>query len=324
MPDTAPAALDEPDRHRSAADGASSATTESLAGEVSDYLDRLRSRRRLSEHTVAAYRGDLAQFTRFCAGRGVTGLDDIDRRTVRGFVARLSEDGYAPRSVARKASAVRAFLAEAVRSGRLDASPAAGLARPKRPATLPKALPASAVAGALDRLGDRVGPGGGGDDPVALRDRAILEVLYGTGLRVSELAGLTVDDVPRGDFLMVTGKGGKPRQVPFTGAARRALGDYLDRGRLRLAGPDAGKALWVGVKGGRLDPRGIRRVVQARLGTFPHALRHSFATHLLENGADLRTVQELLGHRELATTQIYTAVSRRHLRATYDRSHPRA
>jgi site-specific recombinase XerD len=291
---------------------------------VSSYLDRLSSRRRLSEHTVAAYRRDLAQFTRFCDARGVTRLDDIDRRTVRGFVARLSDDGYAPRSVARKASAVRAFLDEAVRSGRLEASPAAGLARPRRPATLPKALPAGAVAGVLDRLGDRVGPGADGDDPVALRDRAILEVLYGTGLRVSELAGLTVDDVPRGDFLTVTGKGGKPRQVPFTGAARRALGDYLDRGRLRLAGPHTGQALWVGVKGGRLDPRGIRRVVQATLGTFPHALRHSFATHLLENGADLRTVQELLGHRELATTQIYTAVSRRHLRDTYDRSHPRA
>jgi integrase/recombinase XerC len=322
VPDIAPADLVEGDPRVKAA--AAPAATASLGEEVSSYLDRLSSRRRLSEHTVAAYRRDLAQFTRFCVARGVTRLDDIDRRTVRGFVAGLSDDGYAPRSVARKASAVRAFLDEAVRSGRLDASPATGLARPRRPATLPKALPAGAVAGVLDRLGDRVRPGADGYDPVALRDRAILEVLYGTGLRVSELAGLTVDDVPRGDFLTVTGKGGKPRQVPFTGAARRALGDYLDRGRLRLAGPHAGRALWVGVKGGRLDPRGIRRVVQATLGTFPHALRHSFATHLLENGADLRTVQELLGHRELATTQIYTAVSRRHLRATYDRSHPRA
>lgn len=288
-----------------------------LGDAVAGYLERLAVRRRLSEHTVAAYRGDLAQFIRFCAGRGVSTPAQIDRRTVRGFVAHLSAEGYAPRSIARKSSAVRAFLTDEVRNGELDANPAVGLARPKRPATLPKALPANAVAFALDRLGD-------GDDPADLRNRAILEMLYGTGMRVSELAALTIGDIPKGDFLRVLGKGGQQREVPLAGAARRALDAYVAGGRLRLAGPAAGRALWVGVRGGALDQRGIRRVVRAAMGTFPHALRHSFATHLLENGADLRTVQELLGHRELATTQIYTAVSRRHLRATYDRSHPRA
>ncbi|MBA2338466.1 MAG: tyrosine recombinase XerC [Acidimicrobiia bacterium] len=280
------------------------------------YLERL-GQRRVSDHTVAAYRVDLRQFSEFCAGRGVVRLGNIDRRTMRGFVANLSTSGYAARSVARKISAVRSFLADAVRRGDIDANPAVGLAGPRRPATLPRALPAGAIAGAFDRLDE-------GRGPVALRDRAIVEVLYGTGLRVSELASLTVGDIPAGDFLRVRGKGGRQREVPITGAARRALDAYMARGRSRLAGPHAGGALWVGVRGGALDQRGIRRVVRAVVGTFPHALRHSFATHLLENGADLRTVQELLGHRELATTQIYTSVSRRHLRDTYDRSHPRA
>jgi integrase/recombinase XerC len=162
-----------------------------------------------------------------------------------------------------------------------------------------------------------------GTDPVTLRDRAILEVLYGTGLRVSELAGLTVRDVQT-ELVRVRGKGDKDRVVPLAGQARAAVGRYLDGGRPRLALAASGDALWLGTRGGPLDPRGVRRVARLRLGTFPHALRHSFATHLLEGGADLRTVQELLGHVELATTQTYTAVSRHHLKATYERSHPRA
>lgn len=284
---------------------------------VAGYLDRLSRERRLADNTLAAYRRDLAQFVGYCRRLGVADLGTVDRRAVRRFLAQLSTRRYAPRSIARKASVVRSFLEDAVRSELIPANPAARLDRPKRPQTLPRALPAGDLAAALDALDDT-------DDPVAVRDRALLEVLYGTGLRVSELAGLTLADVPRGPFLRVRGKGGGQRDVPLGGAAQRALTAYLTRSRPRLAKPGAGPALWVGVRGGPLDTRGIRRVVRRRLGTFPHALRHSFATHLLENGADLRSVQELLGHRELATTQIYTAVSRRHLRATYDRSHPRA
>ena len=288
-----------------------------LATAVEAYLTRLAGERRLSPHTVAAYRSDLAQFAAFCARLGVTEPKEIDRRTVRRYLAQLSTRNYAPRSIARKSSVVRTFLDDAVLHSVIAANPAAPLARPKRPQTLPKALPAAAVAAALDAIDD-------GNHPVALRDRALLEVLYGTGLRVSELASLTLADVPKAAFLRISGKGDRQRDVPLAGAARRALDAYLARGRPELSTPDTGAALWVGVRGGSLDVRGIRRVVRRRLGTFPHALRHSFATHLLENGADLRSVQELLGHRELATTQIYTAVSRRHLRATYDRSHPRA
>jgi site-specific recombinase XerD len=163
-----------------------------------------------------------------------------------------------------------------------------------------------------------------GSEADVLRDRALLEMLYGTGLRVAELASLTVDDVRGIELLRVRGKGGRDRVVPIGGKARETLDAYLARGRPELAGPDTGRALWVGKRGGPMDPRGIRRAVRARLGTFPHALRHSFATHLLEGGADLRTVQELLGHIELGTTQLYTAVTREHLKATYDRTHPRA
>jgi site-specific recombinase XerD len=217
--------------------------------------------------------------------------------------------------VARKLSAIRSFFADAARLGLLPANPAEGIRQPKRPAALPKALPAQGLAGLLDSME--------GEKPLDLRDRAILEVLYASGMRVSELASLRVNDVGS-DMLRVVGKGSKTRVVPLGRAARQALDAYVAKGRPRLIRDGAGEALWVGVRGGPLGTRGLRRVVQKRLGTFPHALRHSFATHLLEGGADLRTVQELLGHVELATTQIYTSVSRRHLKSTYERSHPRA
>ncbi len=156
-----------------------------------------------------------------------------------------------------------------------------------------------------------------------LRDRAVLDTLYSTGLRISELASLTVSDVG-GDMITVVGKGRKTRRVPVGRPAQESLRRYVDEGRPHLASSEAGRWLWVGLRGGRLDTRGLRKVVNDRMATFPHALRHSFATHLLEGGADLRVVQDLLGHTDLATTQIYTAVTRQHLRGTYDRSHPRA
>ena len=285
------------------------------AAEVEAYLSRLADHRRLSPHTLAAYRGDLAQFFDYCDRAGVDAIGKVERRLARRFLAFLDTRGYSRRSVARKASAVRAFYTDAVRRGLVEVNPLEGVSRPKLDRPLPHALPARTVAAALESIDT--------SDPVGIRDRALLETLYATGLRISELASLTVGDVGS-DLVTVVGKGSKIRRVPLGAPAQRALDLYLREGRPLLAGPKAGQALWVGARGGRLDQRGIRRVVHKRMATFPHALRHSFATHLLEGGADLRTVQDLLGHTDLATTQIYTAVTREHLRGTYDRSHPRA
>jgi site-specific recombinase XerD len=283
---------------------------------VAAYLGRLAAERALSPHTLEAYRRDLAQFFDFCHRRGQRSPAEVDRLTVRRFLAHLATRGYARRSASRKASAVRAFFADAARRGLAPANPAQGVAGPKRPRHLPRAFPAPALGSLLDALD--------GPDPATRRDRALLEVLYGTGLRVAEAASLTTTGVSGASLVRVVGKGGKERVVPLAGQARAAVQRYLGEGRPALAGEESGDALWLGARGGPLGVRGIRRVVRARLGTFPHALRHSFATHLLEGGADLRTVQELLGHRELATTQVYTAVTHHHLRSAYDRSHPRA
>lgn len=286
------------------------------ADPVGAYLDRLAAERHLSPHTIDAYRRDLAQFFVFADRYGHRSLGSVDRITIRRYSAHLATRSYARRSIARKTSAVRSFFADGSRRGLVAANPAAGVASPKRHRSLPRVT----SSGVLGRMLDAVE----GDHPLDLRDRALLEVLYGTGLRVAEAAALRLGDVAGVDLLRVTGKGNRDRVVPLVGAARRNLDRYLSAGRPELAGAHSGDALWLGVRGGPLGTRGIRRVVRLRLGTFPHALRHAFATHLLENGADLRTVQELLGHIELATTQIYTAVSREHLKATYDRTHPRA
>ncbi|HEY7565352.1 MAG TPA: tyrosine recombinase XerC [Acidimicrobiia bacterium] len=280
-----------------------------------DYGERLQRVRRLSSHTIDAYRRDIAQFAGFCDERGCDSWENIDRDTVRGFLSRLLEAGYSRRSIARKSSSVRVFLDDLVRRGRLAASPWAEVRAPKLPERLPRALPARQVAGILDSVTGR--------SPLELRDRAILELLYGTGMRVSELAGLRIGDWGN-DLVIVKGKGDRQRSVPVGRPARQAVEAWLRDGRPSVASSSASDSMWVGARGGSLDARGIRRAVAARAATFPHALRHSFATHLLEGGADLRAVQELLGHRDLATTQIYTAVSRHHLRASYDTSHPRA
>jgi len=291
-------------------------STMTLADAVADFVHRIEVERDLSPHTVAAYERDLYQFVDFCERLRVVDLGDVKRRMIRRYMSQLTTRGYARRSIARKTSAIRSFLADAARRGLVVVNPAEGIRQPKRPVPLPKALSARGLAGLLDGIV--------GEQPVDLRDRAILEVLYSSGLRVSELASLQVGAVGSGELLRVVGKGRKTRVVPINRSARQAVATYLEKSRPLLAGDQAYSALWVGVRGGPLDTRGIRRVVHKRLGTFPHALRHSFATHLLEGGADLRSVQEMLGHVELATTQIYTAVSRRHLRSTYERSHPRA
>ncbi len=282
---------------------------------VERYLLRLDEQRGLSANTIAAYERDLGQFFDFCDRNGIVGIDAVDRRIARRFLAFLDTRGYSRRSVSRKASAVSSFYADASRRGELTTNPFEAVSRPKLDRPLPHAISSRQLVGAIEQLDTA--------DPVGIRDVAIIEMLYATGLRVSELASLQVGDIG-GDTLRVVGKGNKSRVVPLGVPARRAVANYLALSRPLLAADGAGEALWVGVRGGVLDSRGLRRVVSSRLATFPHALRHSFATHLLEGGADLRVVQDLLGHTDLATTQIYTAVTREHLRGTYDRSHPRA
>ena len=283
---------------------------------VADYLRRCRVERGLSPHTLEAYERDLEGFVTFSERYGADDVGDIDRLVVRRYVASLSTRGYAPRTIARRVSSVRAFLGDLARRGTIEHNPADGLARPKLPSSVPKSIPSGSLGSLLDHLD--------GDEPVDLRDRAILELLYGTGLRISELADLRIGDVRNVEFLTVTGKGSKDRTIPLPGSAARAVERYVRLGRPHLAGPDAGDSLWVGVRGAPMGVRGLRSVTYRRVGSFPHALRHSFATHLLENGADLRSVQDLLGHTNLATTQLYTSVTRNHLTETYGRSHPRA
>ncbi len=282
---------------------------------VEAYLSVMRDQRGLSANTLDAYRRDLAQFFDYCDRSGASSVSDIERKLARRYLAFLDTLGYSRRSIARKASSIRSFYADALTREKVTASPLEGVSRPKTPRPLPHALPVRTVAEAIDRIDT--------SDPIGIRDRALLETLYATGLRISELASLTADDTGT-DFLTVVGKGGKTRRVPVGRPAQRAIEVYLRESRPHLVGAGTGNALWVGARGGPMAPRDIRRVVRKRVATFPHALRHSFATHMLEGGADLRTVQDLLGHADLATTQIYTAVTRKHLRGTYDRSHPRA
>jgi len=286
-------------------------------GPVTDYLERLEKERHLSSHTTEAYRRDLSQFFDFAERFGRNTIGDTDRVVARRFLANLSTRGYSRRSVSRKASSVRAFFADALKRSTIDTNPMDSLAVPKRPSTLPKALPKSVLSRHLDELANP-------QDPIAIRDRALLEVLYATGIRVSELVSLSTDDTERDGFLRVVGKGKKERVVPLGGPARIALTEYRKKSRPHLARPESKNSLWVANRGGPMDARAVRRVVTRYFGTFPHALRHSFATHMLEGGADLRVVQELLGHNSLSTTQIYTSISKEHLKGTYERSHPRA
>jgi site-specific recombinase XerD len=287
-----------------------------LDAQVAEYLNRSRVERGLADNTLEAYTRDLVGFVTFSNRYGVSNVEDVDRKLIRRYVANLTTRGYAAASVARKSSAIRAFFSDLAKRGVVESNPAAGVPQPKRPGLLPRAIPAGALSEMLDALD--------GPDPVDLRDRAILEVLYGTGMRVSELSSLTTDSMGESSFIHVKGKGDRERSIPIGGAARRALQVYVKDARPFMETEKSGTALWLGVRGGALGQRGIRTIVHKRVGTYPHALRHSYATHLLENGADLRSVQDLLGHSELATTQIYTAVTRKHMTETYERSHPRA
>jgi integrase/recombinase XerC len=298
-----------------------------IAQATEGFLRACRAERDLSPHTLAAYRRDLGQFAEWAARGGVTDLGGIDRTLARRYVAFLGERRLARRSIRRKVSALRSLLAWAVTNELLEASPAGDLQLPKLDRPLPKALKQTDAAALCELPPD--------DDPRGQRDRAILELLYGSGLRVSELCGLDVDDVDLADRrVRVTGKGRKERRVPISEPARAAVHRYLHdgRGAQLVSGAPAGArhALFLNSRGGRLGPRGVRSMLARYLSAEgaapvgPHALRHSFATHLLDGGADLRAVQELLGHESLATTQIYTHVSTERLKAVYEQSHPRA
>jgi len=298
-----------------------------LESALSDFDAYLRAQRRLSEHTVRAYLGDLRQLFDHAQARGVDSLDGIDLALLRGWLAVMGERRLSRATLARRGAATRTFFEWARRTGRVTEDPAARLvsARPDR--TLPTVLSAEETASLLEAARSRVDDG----DPVHLRDWAALEMLYATGVRVGELVGANLEDVDLdAHTLRVTGKGSRERVVPFGIPAARALRAWLDRGRPRLIGPRSGAALFLGRRGSRVDVRQVREVahrVAAIAGVTdlsPHALRHTAATHLLEGGSDLRTVQEVLGHSSLATTQRYTHVTAERLRASYTQAHPRA
>ena len=283
---------------------------------------------RLSPSTVAVYRRDLRAFGDWAAGHSLTAPAGVTRRDLRRYLAGLSRDGYAPRTVARKASVLRRYFRWAEQSGHCPIDPSIGLSTPAGTARLPQVLSGRA----LDALLAGGGPRTARDSPQRrLRDDAVLELLYGSGLRVAELCALRPADLdlPQARVL-VTGKGGKQRLLPLSDPAVRAVQRYREA---HLAATEAGDgvdpagdgALFRNQRGNPLSPRDVRRIVDRRAAepTHPHALRHTFATHLLDGGADLRSVQELLGHESLGTTQIYTHVSRRRLRSVIESAHPR-
>ncbi|MBT0995724.1 tyrosine recombinase XerC [Cellulomonas sp. DKR-3] len=289
---------------------------------LADFSDHLRAQRGLSEHTVRAYRGDVDALLGYAARHGARALGDVDLAVLRAWLASMAMNHRSRSTLARRGAAARTFFAWAQHTGRVGTDPAARLATAKAGSPLPDVLTQAQARAALDMLATLAGDG----DPVAVRDWCVLETLYATGVRVGELCGAGVGDVDlAARTLHVVGKGDKERVVPFGAPAARSLEAWLAV-RGRLAG-ETTEALFVGARGGRIDARQVRTVVhRATTGTdlAPHGMRHSAATHLLEGGSDLRSVQELLGHASLTTTQRYTHVSAERLRSAYAQAHPRA
>ena len=292
------------------------------------YEVHLRAERGLSAHSVRAYLGDVCSLLDHAVRMHRPEIDQVDLLVLRSWLARQASSGVARSTLARRAAAARTFTAWLARTGRVPADCGALLATPRSGRTLPAVLRQDEASALLDVAAVAA------DDasPTGIRDVAILEVLYASGIRVSELCGLDIGDVDWSRrVLRVLGKGAKERVVPIGIPAVQALERWLDDARPTLASSGSGAALFLGARGGRIDPRTVRRVVHELLSRVPgapdlgpHGLRHSAATHLLEGGADLRTVQELLGHATLTSTQIYTHVSVDRLKATYDQAHPRA
>jgi len=297
---------------------------------IDRFLAHLADERGFSPHTLRAYRHDLERFVEFLArdylGQPAAGIGPkaVDRAAVRSFLAALARQGLGARGQGRALAAVRSCLRFACQRGELPANPARSVRAPKRIQTLPRHLRPGEVEQLIEAAAQRPGPLGS-------RDRALLELLYATGLRVAELVALSWRDVDlSARVLRVVGKGSKERMVPFGRAAAAALRSWLGEWE-ELHRPAADEAVFLNARGGRLSDRSVRRVLDAAVeqgalaaGVHPHTLRHTFATHLLENGADLRAIQELLGHSSIATTQRYTQVEVERLLSVYRESHPRA
>ena len=288
----------------------------------------LRTERGRSEHTARAYASDVRQLLGHAESVGARRLDDLDLGILRGWLAALAATGQARSTLSRRASSARSFTAWCVRTGRMREDPGLRLVARRASSPLPVVLRREQASGLMELAAVRADD----DDPAHLRDVAAVELLYATGVRVGELVGLDVDDLDLDrHVLRVMGKGAKERIVPMGRPAAAAVVTWLDRGRPRLATAVSGPALLLGARGARWNQRQARGVVRLLSGAVeggpevsPHALRHSAATHLLDGGADLRSVQELLGHATLASTQVYTHVSVDRLRQTYRRAHPRA
>ena len=293
---------------------------------LDSYLRHLRGQRNLAEHTVRAYRTDLLNLFTHLGRLGIDSLDSVDLRALRSWLAKQHTLGHARTTLQRRAAAARVFFAWAQETGHVVTDPAANLRSPKISRVLPPTLEAATAAQMLDGAIAAAGEAGA---PMAARDAAVMEVLYATGIRVSELCGLDLADLDRERrVIRVFGKG---RTVPLGAPAIRAVEAWLGGARLQLATAESGQAMFLGERGKRIDPRVVRRVVHRFLQITkgapdlgPHGLRHAMATHLLEGGADLRSVQEMLGHASLATTQIYTHVTNERLRSAFEQAHPRA
>ncbi|MFD6564902.1 tyrosine recombinase XerC [Micromonospora profundi] len=308
-----------------------------LRDAVDDFAEHLSRVRNRSGHTVRAYVTDVVSLLDHAVRMGCVELAELDLSVLRSWLARQRTTGAARTSLARRAASARAFSAWAHRAGLLPSDVGAALASPRAHRELPTVLRADQAAALVEAPARPAAepPSASAEtaaaEAVPLRDRVLLELLYATGVRISEACGLDIGDVDHGRrVIRVFGKGGRERSVPYGVPAQRALDDWLRRGRPALVGDHSGNALLLGARGGRLNPTTARQVVGAYAEaaglprTSPHGLRHSAATHLLEGGADLRAVQELLGHSSLASTQIYTHVSVERLRAAYRQAHPRA
>jgi integrase/recombinase XerC len=301
---------------------------EPMARVLGEYERHLVAERDLSAHTVRAYLGDVAGLLEHAARLGQTDVDALDLRTLRSWLAKQQTLGKSRTTLARRATAARVFTGWLRRTGRTPEDAGASLGSPKAHPSLPPVLRADEASDLIRAATEHADDG----SPTGLRDVAMLELLYATGIRVGELVGLDLDDVDRDrNVVRVFGKGRKERTVPFGRPAARALEFWLRQGRPVLLTDGAGAALFLGARGKRIDPRAVRTLVHRRIAEVagapdigPHGLRHTAATHLLEGGADLRSVQELLGHASLATTQLYTHVTTDRLRRAYQQAHPRA
>jgi integrase/recombinase XerC len=301
---------------------------ETMSRLLADYERHLSSERDLSAHTVRAYLGDIAGLLDHAARLGQVDAGSLDLRTLRSWLAKQQTMGRSRSTMGRRGTAARVFTAWLVRTGRAEHDAGSLLASPRAHKPLPAVLNGEEARLLIDAAAELADDG----SPVGLRDVAMLELLYATGVRVGELCGLDVDDVDRErNVIRVFGKGRKERAVPFGIPAARAIERWLAQGRPAVRVEGAGAALFLGARGHRIDQRAVRRLVHQRIADVPgapdigpHGLRHTAATHLLEGGADLRSVQELLGHASLATTQLYTHVTTDRLRKAYQQAHPRA